>query len=44
MVTEQKFTELVESTTKYLQDLLNRVAKLEADLEAIKKEKKGTAK
>lgn len=43
MVSEQKFNELVESTTKYLQDLLNRVNKLEKEL-ADAKAKKGTAK
>lgn len=43
MVSEQKFNELVESTTKYLQDLLNRVNKLEKEL-ADTKAKKGTAK
>ena len=43
MVTEQKFKELVESTTKYLQDLLDRVSKLEAEVTALKA-KKGTAK
>ena len=34
LVTEDKFNELVGSTTKYLQDLINRVATLEAELKA----------
>ena len=36
IVTEQKFNELVESTTRYLQDTLNRIAALEKDVEALK--------
>lgn len=39
MVSDQKFDELVNSTTKYLQDLMNRVAALEADLAKSKKGK-----
>lgn len=43
MVDQKKFDELVESTTKYLQDLLNRVNKLENQLAALKSAK-GKAK
>lgn len=39
IVTEVKFNELVHSTTTYLQDLLNRVTKLEAELAALKSKK-----
>jgi|SaaInlStandDraft_1057018.scaffolds.fasta_scaffold31921_5 hypothetical protein len=36
MVDQKKFDELVESTTKYLQDLLDRVNKLENQLAELK--------
>lgn len=36
LVTEDKFNELVNSTTHYLQDLVNRVTALEAEVEALK--------
>ncbi len=39
IVTEVKFNELVESTTRYLQDALNRIAALEKEVEALKKPK-----
>jgi len=42
IVTEAKFNELVDSTTRYLQDLVNRVAALEAKL--AEKEKRGGKK
>lgn len=42
IVTETKFNELVNSTTQYLQDLLDRVQKLEAQVAALKS-KKGKA-
>ena len=35
MVDQKKFDELVEATTKYLQDLLDRVNKLENQLAAL---------
>ena len=41
IVTEVKFNELVSSTTKYLQDLLDRVTKLEAEVASLSKAKKG---
>ena len=37
MVDQKKFDELVASTTRYLQDLLDRVSKLEADVAALSK-------
>jgi len=43
IVTEKKFNELVSTTTAYLQDLLDRVTKLEAEVAAVKA-KKGKAK
>ncbi len=39
MVDQKKFDELVESTTKYLQDLLNRVNKLENQIAELKVKK-----
>mgnify|MGYP000381405009 FL=1 len=39
MVDQKKFDELVESTTKYLQDLLDRVNKLENQLAELKVKK-----
>ena len=36
MVDQKKFDQLVESTTKYLQDLLDRVNKLENQLAELK--------
>ena len=36
MVDQKKFDELVKSTTKYLQDLLDRVNKLENQLAELK--------
>ena len=39
MVDQKKFDELVESTTKYLQDLLNRVNKLENQIAEMKVKK-----
>ncbi len=39
MVDQKKFDELVISTTKYLQDLLNRVTALEAEVVALKAKK-----
>ena len=36
MVDQKKFDELVQSTTKYLQDLLDRVNKLENQLAELK--------
>lgn len=41
MVDQKKFDELVGSTTKYLQDLLDRVAKLEAQVAELKKPARG---
>lgn len=35
LVTEDKFNELVNSTTHYLQDLVNRVQQLEDKIESI---------
>ena len=37
MVDQKKFDELVASTTHYLQDLLNRVNTLEAEVAELKK-------
>lgn len=42
-VTQDKFDELVTSTTKYLQDLLNRVNALESQVAALEA-KKGAKK
>jgi hypothetical protein len=39
MVDQKKFDELVQSTTKYLQDLLDRVNKLENQLAELKVKK-----
>ena len=39
MVDQQKFDELVASTTRYLQDLINRVTALEAEVVALKAKK-----
>jgi len=39
MVDQKKFDELVTSTTKYLQDLLDRVNKLENQLAELKVKK-----
>ena len=39
MVDQKKFDELVESTTNYLQQLMNRVSKLEKEVEALKAKK-----
>ena len=39
MVDQKKFDELVASTTKYLQDLLDRVTALEAEVTALKAKK-----
>ena len=39
MVDQKKFDELVESTTKYLQDLLDRVNKLENQIAEMKVKK-----
>ena len=39
MVDQKKFDELVESTTKYLQDLLDRVTKLENQIAEMKVKK-----
>ena len=39
MVDQKKFDELVASTTKYLQDLLDRVNKLENQLAELKVKK-----
>jgi uncharacterized protein YlxW (UPF0749 family) len=39
MVDQKKFDQLVESTTKYLQDLLDRVNKLENQLAELKVKK-----
>jgi len=39
MVYQKKFDQLVESTTKYLQDLLDRVNKLENQLAELKVKK-----
>jgi hypothetical protein len=39
LVDEQKFNELVESTTNYLQQLMNRVGTLEKEVEALKAKK-----
>ena len=39
MVDQKKFDQLVESTTKYLQDLLDRVNKLENQLAELKAKK-----
>ena len=39
-VSSKQFDELVASTTKYLQDLMDRVAKLEATVAELKKAKK----
>ena len=36
IVTEQKFNELVESTTRYLQSAMDRIAVLEKEVEALK--------
>lgn len=36
IVTEAKFNELVESTTRYLQDAMNRIATLEKEVAALK--------
>lgn len=41
MVSQEKFDELVASTTKYLQDLLDRVNKLEAQVAELKKPARG---
>lgn len=43
MVDQKKFDELVASTTRYLQDLLDRVGKLEAEVAELKA-KKGAKK
>lgn len=37
LVTEDKFNELVSSTTSYLQNLLNRVTELEKQVEELSK-------
>jgi tRNA(Phe) wybutosine-synthesizing methylase Tyw3 len=39
LVDEKKFNELVESTTNYLQQLMNRVGTLEKEVEALKAKK-----
>ena len=39
-VSSKQFDELVASTTKYLQDLMDRVSKLEAAVAEMKKAKK----
>jgi len=39
MVDQKKFDELVQSTTKYLQDLLDRVNKLENQLAELRVKK-----
>ena len=41
MVSQEKFDELVASTTQYLQDLLDRVNKLEAQVAELKKPARG---
>ena len=41
IVTEVKFNELVDSTTRYLQDALNRIAALEKEVAELKKPAKG---
>ena len=39
MVDQKQFDELVESTTHYLQQLMNRVGELEKEVEALKTKK-----
>lgn len=39
MVDQKQFDELVESTTHYLQQLMNRVGKLEKEVEELKAKK-----
>jgi uncharacterized small protein (DUF1192 family) len=39
MVDQKQFDELVESTTHYLQQLMNRVGALEKEVEALKAKK-----
>ncbi len=39
MVDQKKFDELVESTTNYLQQLMNRVSELEKEVKALKSKK-----
>jgi hypothetical protein len=44
MVDQRKFDELVDNTTRYLTDILNRLAKLEEQVAELKKPAKGVAK
>lgn len=39
MIDQRKFDELVDNTTKYLQDLMTRVNKLEAKVKELEKPK-----
>ncbi len=43
MVDQKKFDELVENTTKYLTDLMKRVASLESEVKELKVAKKPTS-
>lgn len=44
LVTQQKFDELVKSTTHYLQDLVNRVGDLESKVAELETPKKTTTR
>lgn len=42
LVSQQKFDELVENTTRYLTDILKRLAEVEAKVAELEKPKKTT--
>jgi hypothetical protein len=44
MVDQRKFDELVDNTTRYLTDILKRLAKLEEEVAELKKPAKRTTK
>ncbi len=44
MVDQRKFDELVDNTTRYLTDILKRLAELESQVEELKKPARRTTK
>ena len=44
LITQQQFDELVSSTTRYLQDLVNRVGELEKKVEKLEAKKPARGK